>query len=540
MTKPVYLALMLSFSLNCLSGQSKRDYTWILGYPALIPDQPNSEKFGGMLMKFSKNTYTIENFEIPVGPVSATANDEDGNFQFYTNGCAIYNNQHELMDNGSDINIGAFNYETECDDYKGISYISDGNLVLPLPDHKEKYILFHLRAIRTSDTSGIYDHFQATEIDMSANNNQGRVTQKNQIVVNDSLHDAVAAVRHGNGRDWWIVVPRGNNQEFWKILLTPKGPEEISLQTLPPPYPEFTVRYKVPTDEPPYFRDVVPNEYGFESGAGQSIFSPDGTKYCRVIRASVIEIYDFDRCSGAMILRRIIPLPPYTAYPETPVNACGLAVSPNSRYLYFNNHEALYQFDMCEEQIESGDFILIEEWDKFLQDSQFATNFFQMRNAPNGEIFITSTNTVRSLHVIHEPDKYGKACRFEQRGVQLPRWTSWIINYFPNFRLYDQANSPCDTLGINDPNPPEPGITFNEFRIFPNPASREVMMYVPQCEGVKIQVWNIAGQLITDIPYIPGQEVYALDVSGWPSGTYVLAAYIDSEKPIMKRLVVVH
>lgn len=219
MIKVVYLPLLLLFGVNYLNGQSKRDRTWILGYPTLIPGQPNTEKFGGMFLKFLENTSTIENFDIFGGPVNAVANDEDGNLQFYTNGCSIYTKQHEVMENGDNINIGSFNYEIECNDNKGITYITDGNLILPLPEKDKKYILFHLRAIRTSDTSGIYDYFQTTEIDMGANNDLGKVIQKNQTIINDSLHDAVSTVRHGNGRDWWIVIPRGSNQEFWKILL---------------------------------------------------------------------------------------------------------------------------------------------------------------------------------------------------------------------------------------------------------------------------------------------------------------------------------
>ena len=538
--KNICLPLLLLCGIHSLIAQSKRDHTWILGYPTLIPGQPNTEQFGGMFMKFSEDQYTVENFDIVGGPVSAVANDEDGNLLFYTNGCSIYNSAHEVMENGSDINMGAADYDYVCYQTLGISYIRSGNVVLPKPGSNDVCYLFHLRFIETSDTSGLNDALLFTEVDMGENNGTGKVILKNQIAVADSLHDALAVCRHGNGRDWWIVIPRGINRDFWKILFSPEGIKETTLQSFPPPYPPFTVQYEFPIDEPPYVRYFSPDEYEFESWAGQAIFSPDGTKYCRVIRAGVIEIYDFDRCSGEMALRRTIPLPPYIAYPEIPVTACGLAVSPNSRYLYFNNNEALYQFDMCPEHLENGNFELIQEWDRFLQDSFFATNFFQMRNAPDGKIYMAAANSVRSLHVIHEPDKPGKACRFEQRGVDLPRYTNWVINYFPNFNLYDLADSPCDTLGIDDPNPPKPTYTFETLRIFPNPASREVTLFVPQCDAIRVKVWNIAGQLVEDIPFVPGMEAYPLDVSGWASGAYIIAAYIDAQKPVMQKIIVAH
>lgn len=542
MKKTFTLLCMLTVLTN-LYPQSKNDYTWVLGYPTLIPDQPNTTDFGGMYMKFDATGYRIEQFDIYGGPVSAVANDEAGALLFYTNGCTVYNHQHQMMENGEDINIGASNYDMECNEYLGLFYIRSGNMTLPLPNDNSRQFLLHLRLVETSDTNAydyLNDRLQFTEVDVQANNGLGKVLQKNQVLVADSLHDAISAVRHGNGRDWWVVIPRGRNSQFWKILLTPEGFQTPVLQTIPPPYPVFDIKFEISSDVPPLYVDIItPDEYGHECWAGQAIFSPDGSKYCRVLRSSGVEIYDFDRCTGEMTFRRYIPLPPYTNYPEEPIAACGLAISPNSRYLYFNNNEALFQFDLCEENIETGDYELIEEWDRFLDDDFFAASFFQMRNAPDGKIYINPPNSTHYMHIIHEPDKAGKACRFEQRGVSLPRWSYFVLNYFPNYRLYDLADSPCDTLGIDDPHPPVK-YDFSEFIIFPNPAGQQVNLYVPQCEGIKIKVWNISGQLMKEEPFIPGMTMYPLNVSDWPAGAYILAAYIDDENPVVKKIVVTH
>lgn len=540
MQKIIFLLLFVA-SAQPLFGQLKNDCTWVLGYPTLIPGQPNTAEYGGMYMKFDANGYTIENFDIFGGPISAVANNEGGNLLFYTNGCSIYNNQNEIMENGDNINIGALNYEQECEGL-GILYVRSGNLTLPMPDSPDRNFLLHLRAIDNTDSiyKPLLDRLYFTEIDVQASDGLGRVVQKNETLVADSLHDAIAAVRHGNGRDWWVVIPRGANRQFWKIQLTPEGFKEPILQTFPPPYFPFTIKYYIDIDTPPYYFEYIPDEYSHECWAGQAIFSQDGTKYCRVIKAGEVEIYDFDRCSGEMTLRRTFPLPPYKEYPDIPVLACGLAISPNSRYLYFNNQQALYQFDMCEENIGTGGYELIAEWDRFLDQDFFATDFFQMRNAPDGKIYVNPASSTHYLHVIHEPNKAGKACNFEQRGVTLPRWSAFVINYFPNFNLFDVKDSPCDTLGIDDPNPPKPTYTFEEFRLFPNPANHEVMLYVPQCDGIRIQVWNVAGQVIKEIPFIPGMESYPLNVSDWAAGAYIIAAYIDAQKPVMKKLIVVH
>jgi len=491
-----------------------------------------------MRLNFAEETPQVEKFDIFSIGVSGAANDEGGNLQFYTSGCKIFNKDNEVMEGGDDVTIGGSNAERRCAELRGaLLNLWSSTVILPVPESDDRYVVFQLRLEEMPDGYVVYDHFFYSEVDMSVNGGLGKVTKTGQIVLSDSLHDAAAAVRHGNGRDWWIVVPRGTEREFWVILLTPEGLQEPVLRSLPKQAP-FTLTWK--EIDPPFTEHPI-DEYMFEAWSGQANFSPDGSKYCRIVPGNGVEIFDFDRCSGQMIFRRDIPMPPDSFHIKTNrhVQGCGLAISSNNRYLYFSNNLGLFQFDMCEESIENGDYALIDYWDGFFQDSYYSTDFFQMRNAPDGKIYINSTNSVRSLHIIHEPDRYGHACDFEQRGLQLPRWNG-ILNYFPNFRLYDLADSPCDTLGIDDPNPPKPTYNFEEFRMFPNPAINEVMLYVPQCEGIRIQVWNIAGQKIKEIPFIPGMEAYRLDVSDWAAGAYIVAAYIDAQKPVMKKLVVVH
>jgi hypothetical protein len=59
-------------------------------------------------------------------------------------------------------------------------------------------------------------------VDMKLQGGLGQVVQKNVQIENHPVQDMLAAVRHGNGRDWWLVTRRctyapGNipNNEFW-------------------------------------------------------------------------------------------------------------------------------------------------------------------------------------------------------------------------------------------------------------------------------------------------------------------------------------
>ena len=520
--------------------QSKRDHTWLLGYPTFDPNHPNVGKFGGMKVHFTQTSSRVDTFNFIAGSVSATVNDENGNLLFYTTGCAIYNPKAEIIENGDEINLGGTVYQDNCVKYRDYTVVRSGAVALPIPEKQNEYIMFHLRIEQTSDISALYDQFYCTKINMNANGGHGKVLAKNQVIIKDSLHDAVSAVRHGNGRDWWVVIPRGIGREFWEILLSPEGLAKPILRSVGA-NPPFNVTIEDPTLPPPDNRFLV-NEYTWESWAGQTTFSPDGTKFCRIVKGTEVEIYGFDRCTGEMTLLRALPMPLYVRWPNFPVQACGAAFSPDSRYLYFNNNEALFQFDVCPERIKDGGFERIEDWDGYTEDGTavFATLFYQMRNAPDGKIYMNCNNGVRSLHVIHEPNQPGKACRFEQRGFPLPRWNAWLLNYFPNFNLYDVQDSPCDTLGIDDPNPPKPAYTFEDFRIFPNPSDQEVKLYAPDCNSLSVEVWNIMGQLVKEIAFIPGKTAYSMDVSDWAAGAYFVVARIDSRKPVTQKLIVTH
>ena len=214
----------------------------------------------------------------------------------------------------------------------------------------------------------------------------------------------------------------------------------------------------------------------------------------------------------------------------------GLAFSPNNRYLYFNNGEALFQLDVCDACLATSEPIEIGIIDGF-RDLFLPVTFFNMRNGPDGKIYMGSASTSRLLHVIHEPDKKGSACNFEQRGIAFPFWNSWIINNFPNFNLLDLRESPCDSLGIDNPFYVS-DLAFDSFRIFPNPANEAIQVYIPDCIGGRIRVWDVQGRLIAETESFAGMEVYRLSTADWVSGMYFFE--IIQEKTSIRKVVVTH
>jgi hypothetical protein len=531
--------LCLSILFTCPSyAQSKRDYTWVLGYYNFdFAEIWDTSIYGGQILRFDTSLLfpTIQTKRFPYGPATAVANDEYGNFLFLSTGCKIISKDMTVMENGDNIDSGVDNIEN-CYDLGGAWYIKNGTFVLPDAGNDHLYNLFYLRSIRSSPTYSMVDRLQMSTIDMQKNHGLGAVIEKNQVLLSDSLHNQIAVTRHGNGRDWWLIVPRGVGREFWRLQITPEGVTDKKLLNVLPAQPPFSIRIEFGDEPGTYY---VPDEYSWEV-EGTAAFSPDGSKYCVAILGLGFEIYDFDRCSGEMTFRRLIPMPSYrgTTLEETQVTSTGAAFSPNSRYLYYNNGESLFQLDVCDACIDHSEPVLIDTYDGALEES-LPVNFFNMRNAPDGKIYMNSTSSTRTLHVIHEPNKKGLACHFEEQGIRFRFWNSWILNNFPNFNLYDLKDSPCDTLGINDPAYATP-LALKDLKIFPNPADNQVQIYVPECSGGDVRVWNLTGQVVAEIRNFAGLELYTLNTGSWPAGMYVFEVHFQREKPILYKVVIVH
>ena len=107
--------------------------------------------------------------------------------------------------------------------------LGQANVIIPLPNSDSIYYLFH----HTIDSFGISKYLYLSVIDMSMNNGLGELAIKNQIVVSDLMnYGKINAIKHGNGRDWWIVLHKINTNTFIKLLITPNGISNITTQNI--------------------------------------------------------------------------------------------------------------------------------------------------------------------------------------------------------------------------------------------------------------------------------------------------------------------
>ncbi len=511
------IGILIALPLTVFA-QVKFDYTWLFGYPSDIGDST----YNGTRMDFSATPPTLTYFGIPfMLDANASICDSSGNLLFYTNGCTIANKNHEMMLNGDEINFGGLRYEQSCLGIfgKGYNYgypTDQGCLILPWPGKPKRYILLHLHI---PEGLVYIQNLKYTTIDMNGDNGLGEVLEKNQQVFQDTFANMLTAVRHANGRDWWIVLPRFNLNLYYVFLLSPDGIGDPKIQALGNPANAL--------------------------GRGvQATFSPNGRMYANMSPEGGLQVFDFDRCQGEF-------KPFYktknfdfsnsfgTSY------ACGVAFSPSSRFLYVASGHSFYQFDIREENPASTQQ-LIASYDGFGTESgatSLPTNFYQMMLAPNGKIYMSTPNGTRYFHVIHNPDSLGEACNFEQRGLHLLTPHGFSPPNYPHFRLYDLPGSPCDTLGINGPQPPEdtlptPPVCAGSLRLWPNPAISSTQIELPGCVSGSVNVFDVAGRWMQDLQVPEGGGMVPLDVSGYPPGVYFLHWSGVSGNGEVRRLVV--
>jgi PKD repeat protein len=399
----LFVFWVLSYSLPA----QQFDNNWFLGYDN---DSDTTDLFGVANISFTNGFFNLKqepNTTADYWLSNVIISDSTGNLVLYCDGRNMYNANNTIIENGDSIVVGGvslfYNFPQTC-------------LLLPYPAQHKKYILLHQFVNYEPTLEGFSDGVFYSIVDMNANQGQGKVTQKHKPLLQDTIRIGhMTATKHANGRDWWILVNRLDNNQFIRLLLDPTGVHEVGRQF------------------------VGENR---REGFGQTIFSPDGSIYCSYHDISVdlggyIDIHDFDRCTGLLSNPRRL---------HKERGWGGLAISPNNRYLYHSSSRYLYRYDLTAPDIFATQELL-SEWDGL--EDPFPTGFFLMTLAPNNKIYVMTVTTSRKTHVIHAPDNEDN-CQAVQHGIQLPIHTDATVPNNPNFRLGPVDGSSCDTLGLNN------------------------------------------------------------------------------------------
>jgi hypothetical protein len=369
--------------------------------------------------------------------------DSLGDLIIYTHGGSIFNKYQNIIENGDSL-IPNQVYNS----YGGDMPLQQSTIILPMPD--SQYYMF---CTTYSDSqwynlsNNIYDANQnvveeyvpadlllAHKIDMrsSVNNGLGKVTRRMDTLFYDNklVYCQMTAVKHGNGRDWWLIKQGHDTNLIYKFLVTPDS--------------IFG----------PYLQGFSEPHFGLWHLRGQSVFNQTGDRYATLsLFAQKLFVADFDRCTGMFTnpLTYNIPcgpiLPPGGSSLGEECESAACTFSPNGRFVYTNHYYSIQQLDLLNPDT-------LTQWTVVGNiDSVFA-GYLGMQIAPNNKIYIGNySGGQATMSVIQYPDSLGTASGFCPRCLQFPPQIYQGVAYYyqvrtpPNMPNYSLGNlAACDTI----------------------------------------------------------------------------------------------
>lgn len=503
--------ILLILFLKTNSGAQGRNHNWLIGYDTGLADTNVTSTKAWLQFDSNSVVVTPDNFKMPFRAAQANISDENGNLLMVTNGCWIADATGDTMQNGGGLNPSTFT-SNWCDATTGLPY-NNSDVILTDPGDSTKYYLLHQTGV--SSTNFKSNKLYYTKIDMAFNGGLGGVIagQKNQIVFQAGLNPGIAACKHANGRDWWIIAFKDSSDIVYKVLLTQNGFGTATQQTLGlTPYPVYLT--------------------------GQKQFSPDGKKMAFAYfegTTNAITLHaplmDFDRCTGMFSNTRMIN------YTDS-IPGYAIAFSSNSKYLYFGSFNKTYQVNTDTSNVQASmDTVAINDG-YYSPYWPFQTDFWLMYLAANGKIYQSSGNSVIDLHYINYPDSEGVACDVKQHALHLPCFYVRGNVYHPNYYLgcdTTQTNCPCLT-DVNNLSPPD-----FKYRIHPNPVTNGILnigYLLPQNRSGIFEIIDVTGKIVFKYTLPPWSNEQSFKLPVLSNGVY--SCVITSNNfSVNKKLVVI-
>lgn len=502
----ISILLFFNFSISAFS-QVKRDYIWLLGgnrNPTL------DTSFQGFQLDFNTIPRSIYIKDRPFPIIrqnNASICDRNGNLMMYTAGCWISDRLYRPMPNGK-INEG-FVWDFSCNKGDYASF----NATLFLSGSHDDSIYFLLHKFTEFDPDPKYPGATHTKlllstVDLRANGGYGDIIQKNVPLLEKYLSGGdLTAVRHANGKDWWIAVTGRVSNSYFAIHLSDTGRVKVVESVLGPPTGYI------------------------EDGGSQSCFSPDGKMFARMGPSTGLFLLDFDRVTGVFSNIR-------TAITGKEIEdfTTGACFSPNSRYLYITTQVDLWQLDTRASDLQAS-LTHIDTWDGYVDGGIWAAQFNQMVLGPDCKIYMNTRTSNLVMHLIHSPNEPGKACGFEQHGLKLPARNHASIPNFVHYRLGYEPICDSTLVWVNNPKSDENRI---DMWCHPNPARDLLQIRFDEdlsADG-RVDILTTTGTVMKSIFINKASTSNTVDVRDWPAGVYMVR-YRDMEgRSSVERLVV--
>lgn len=470
---PTLLCFFITLCAYTQEPNLKHTYKWYFGYGAGL------DFSSGEPVPLTGGQTDIDSHES-----SFVANDDEGNLLFYGNFGNIWNKNHEILA-GSE-NFGAVESVTQIHCIKQ-------------PGNDSLYYIFHPVDIQPGT---IYYSI----ININADNGLGELISSQELVAQPATQ-GVGAVLHCNGEDVWIATKQHGDKHLLSWLLTENGLELT----------------------PVVSNDIVQIPYT-ENVSVNIIFSPNGEKAAATYLSgsgtgdwgsSSFDLYEFNNCTGEF--SNAINIPHSCVY--------GINFSPDNTKLYVGSvldcviwgnsaNNAFVQYDISD----NNETSILNS--KYTLLSGAHTAVMDMRNAPNGKMYICDIDTLREafglfkLGVINNPNALGELCNYlkdtiDLGGFLLPSGTcdqchvyglpEFLPHYFNNLE-------PTSSIGAHT--------QMLDVKLYPNPVQGVLNIEHPKSDEINYSLIDIHGRVCQTGEY-QGKST-KIDVRNLPSGMYIL------------------
>jgi gliding motility-associated-like protein len=375
-----YILLLVSILLcwNLLPAQ--RDWTWCIGKDTKIvfPSGGSPTVLPGQsILSHDENGGTIS--------------DTTGNLLFYLNQDSVVTSTNQLMPNGRLLT-----------NYNGIT-VTQGSLILPSLTNPDEYNIFQMAwpavgmaGFLPTDTLFL----RQTNVSMALNSGLGDVILPKEVPINRGhpLVEKMAAVKHANGRDWWIVVHERDSNAFLVYLANESGMQ-------------IPIRQNIGSNH-------ESNGFFAKRGWGEMCFSPNGDRLLVACSSGFVDLFEFDRCSGTLSNWNLVAS-------DTNQRYYGCSFSPNGLQYYVSSDAYMWHFDNSNVATEILNMV--------------GTSLYlgQHELGPDGKIYFAGQGSAlinNSLSVIVNPNGSSSTCGL---SLGLLLCGSRVYVHLPNLPNYN-------------------------------------------------------------------------------------------------------
>ncbi len=307
----------------------------------------------------------------------ASYTNQDGHLSFYTDGLYVRNVEHDTIHNSDHLN--------------GDISSNNSTLIVPYPSAPNKYLIFYSQRHNSPGTVSY------SVLDMNLRNGNGAIVPNQKNIELFQNMGEYLSIAKGDCGQLWVVTRERNSNKFYFLSISKSGIGKINKVEI---------------------GDITTGGYS-EVGSIKFNRAYDLMGFSS-LEGSSINIYRFNKSKGSIEDYLKLPL-------EANNKSCGgISFSPNDSLFYVIEGRKVrepgrikvisevYQYDLSKN---SPDEIL--QTKTLIANPDIGINTYSfMQIGLDGKIYITRRNR-DYLGIIHEPNKIGVACNYEDDGLYM-------------------------------------------------------------------------------------------------------------------------